>query len=330
MARREVSGAEAVRSPWRKGRVLGIGTKTRQEDKYGQRKTYKTAATGAASVYTRPAWRSGERPTHLDKPLCSGCPERVIWQLGLKSAAGSQRMYGPNCRLIAELLHGIFYFPLMQFDDLSAGVYSWHIVGSFNSTGTSGPLFPHIAASSRFSASFFPHFSFLSPSCSEKIKRNMQGCVVLLTPLLWPGCRCHSLYSAQELIMIFVLTTYVSEMTLPSVGYFYSRSALWQKQLRRSVFAILPEQKQHVSFMPDFFFSCKVNIFGLLFAYVELNSRLRIKQEKIKKIYKFVQARIHILLVSADWVVLVCLEDTLSSVKLLAQRYGTEANCWQG
>lgn len=91
----------------------------RQEDKYGQRKTYKTAA----SVYTGAAWRSGERPTHLDKPLCSGRPERVIWQLGLKTA-GSQRTYGPNRRLIAELLLGIFYFPLTLFDDLSGGVYS--------------------------------------------------------------------------------------------------------------------------------------------------------------------------------------------------------------
>lgn len=83
----------------------------RQEDKYGQRKTYKTAAAaaGTAPVYTGPAWRSGERPTHLDKPLCSGRPERVIWQLGLKTA-GSQRTYGLNRRPIAELLLGIFYF----------------------------------------------------------------------------------------------------------------------------------------------------------------------------------------------------------------------------
>lgn len=106
------------------GRVLGDGAKTRQEDKYGQRKTYKTAiATAVGSVYIGPAWRSGERPTHLDKPLCSGCPERVIWQLGLKSA-GSPRRMAPNRRLIAELLLGIFYFPLTLFDNLSGGVYS--------------------------------------------------------------------------------------------------------------------------------------------------------------------------------------------------------------
>lgn len=99
------------------------GAKTRQEDKYGQRKTYKTATAAAGSVYIGPAWRSGERPTHLDKPLCSGCPERVIWQLGLKSA-GSPRRMAPNRRLIAELLLGIFYFPLTLFDNLSGGVYS--------------------------------------------------------------------------------------------------------------------------------------------------------------------------------------------------------------
>lgn len=38
------------------GWVLGDGAKTRQEDKYGQRKTYKTgAAAAASSVYIGPA-----------------------------------------------------------------------------------------------------------------------------------------------------------------------------------------------------------------------------------------------------------------------------------
>lgn len=72
------------------GRVLGDSAKTRQKGKYGQRKKHTTAGACAASVYIGPAWRSRERPTHFDKPLCSGCPERVIWQLGLK-AAGRQR-----------------------------------------------------------------------------------------------------------------------------------------------------------------------------------------------------------------------------------------------
>lgn len=123
----------------------------------------------------------------------------------------------------------------------------------------------------------------------------MPACVVSLIPLLWPRCRFHSEYSAQELMMISMLSNYVSEMTFPSVGYFYSRSSVWQKQLHRSVSAILPEQKQQVFFSDRFFFfSCKLNIFRLFFAYVELNSRLRIKLEKIKQTYKFVQARIHI------------------------------------
>lgn len=100
--------------------------------------------------------------------------------------------------------------------------------------------------------------------------------------------------------MISMLRNYVSEMTLPSAGYFYSRRAVWQKQLCRSVSAILPEQKQHVSPLPDFFFfPSKLCIFRLFLAYVGLNSRLRIKQEKIKQIYKFPQARIHMVLVSA-------------------------------
>lgn len=54
--------------------------------------------------------------------------------------------------------------------------------------------------------------------------------------------------------MISMLSNYVSEMTLPSAGYFYSRRAVWQKQLCRSVSAVLPEQKQHISSLPDFFF----------------------------------------------------------------------------
>lgn len=58
-----------------------------------------------------------------------------------------------------------------------------------------------------------------------------------------------------------------------------------------------------------FFFSCKLNIFRLFFAYVESNSRLRIKQKEIKQIYKFVQARIHMALVSADRVALSPLSD---------------------
>lgn len=110
--------------------------------------------------------------------------------------------------------------------------------------------------------------------------------------------------------MISTLRNYVSEMTLPSAGYFYSRRTVWQKQLCRSVSAILPEQKQHVSPLPVifFFFPSKLGIFRLFLAYVELNARLRIKQEKIKQIYKFPQARIHIVL-SVLAVGLVCLED---------------------
>lgn len=46
-----------------------------------------------------------------------------------------------------------------------------------------------------------------------------------------------------------------------------------------------------------FFFPSKLCIFRLFLAYVELNARLRIKQEKIKQ--KFPQARIHIVVVSA-------------------------------
>lgn len=75
------------------------------------------------------------------------------------------------------------------------------------------------------------------------------------SPLQWPGRRLLSAYGAQELMMISMLWNYVSEMTLPSAGYFYSRRAVWQKQLCRSVSAILPEQKQHVSPLPDFVFS---------------------------------------------------------------------------
>lgn len=82
----------------------------------------------------------------------------------------------------------------------------------------------------------------------------MPGSVVSPLPLLWPVRRFLSVCGTQELMMISMLSNYVSEMTLPSVGYFYSRRAVWQEQLCRSVSTILPEQKQHVSSLPDFFF----------------------------------------------------------------------------
>lgn len=243
MVRWDVSRTEAVRSPWRNGRVLGNGAKTRQEDKYGQRKKHETAATGTASVYTRPVRRSGERPTHLDKPLCSGCPERVTWQLGLKST-GSQQMYGPNCCLIAELLLCFFFFPFNAVWWFVRGVYSWHIVGSFHSTGTSGPFsltLRHQLISQHF---FFPFF--LSPIfllSKSNAPRKMASCVVSLTPLMWPGCCFHLVYSAQELMMISLFWSPFTDVVklYRQWTIFYDRSAVWQKQLSRIVYAILPE-----------------------------------------------------------------------------------------
>lgn len=42
-------------------------------------------------TYGGTCW-SRERPTHWDKPLCSGFLLRVIWQLGLSSVGRQQRM----------------------------------------------------------------------------------------------------------------------------------------------------------------------------------------------------------------------------------------------
>lgn len=139
----------------------------------------------------------------------------------------------------------------------------------------------------------------------------MPGSVVSLCPLLRPGRRFLPPYGAQELMMNSMLSDYVSEMTIPSAGYFYSRRARYGRSALQECLRHSARTKTTRLSSARFFFSffqASSAFSGFFPAYVELNSRLRIKQEKIKQIYKFLQARIHIHTLSVLTVGLVCLE----------------------
>lgn len=80
-----------------------------------------------------------KRPTHWDKPLCSGFLLRVIWQLG-PHVCWQAATYAPNHLLIAELLHFYFLFFLLPFNTIGwfAGVLGTHTTGTNNFTFITG------------------------------------------------------------------------------------------------------------------------------------------------------------------------------------------------
>lgn len=170
----------------------------------------------------------------------------MIWQLGLTSA-GRRQCMPQIILLIAELLRGIFYFPLTLFDNLLRGIYHWRIVGSFRFTGTATSpqtqSFPHIVAR------FLSHFSVISFALTIKCAPKTPESVAFLPPLLWSST-ASSRYTIYRKWWIF----HIRELRQWND---FTVSRLFLKWMRCMAEAALQECLRHsarTETVPDIFF----------------------------------------------------------------------------